>query len=138
MLTIGKVAKAAGVSTDTLRYYERRGLLAPAGESAGGYRLYDGEAVRRLRFIRHAKACGFTLEEIQELITLQHRKEACCGNIQSFLTTKKLQIEHRIRLLHAMSAALDDLLAQAGSAALPAGECPIIAQLETAVRKEGP
>lgn len=138
MLTIGKVAKAVGVSTDTLRYYERRGLLAPAEESAGGYRLYDSEAVRRLRFIRHAKTCGFTLEEIQELLALQQRKGACCGNIQSALVTKKLQIEHRIRLLHAMSKALDDLLAQAGNASLPAGECPIIAQLEAAGGKEKP
>jgi DNA-binding transcriptional MerR regulator len=67
MFTIGKLADIAGVSSDTLRYYEREGLIEPAGKSPGGYRLYDKDSARRLRFIRHAQQCGFTLSEIREL-----------------------------------------------------------------------
>jgi DNA-binding transcriptional MerR regulator len=61
LFTIGKLAGIAGVSSDTLRYYEREGLIEPAGKSPAGYRLYDKDSARRLRFIRHAQQCGFTL-----------------------------------------------------------------------------
>jgi DNA-binding transcriptional MerR regulator len=61
MFTIGKLADIAGVSSDTLRYYEREGLIEPAGKSPAGYRLYDKDSARRLGFIRHAQQCGFTL-----------------------------------------------------------------------------
>ena len=67
-LTIGRVASAVKVSTDTLRYYEREGLIAPTSKSRGGYRLYDGDAVRRVRFIKQAQHCGFTLTEIRGLL----------------------------------------------------------------------
>jgi len=59
-LTIGKIASLSKVSADTLRYYEREGLISPAGKSEGGYRLYDRDAVRRVRFIKEAQHCGFT------------------------------------------------------------------------------
>ena len=64
MFTIGKVAALAHVSTDTLRHYERERLLTPARKSDAGYRLYDGDSVRRIRFIKQAQHCGFTLVEI--------------------------------------------------------------------------
>jgi MerR family Zn(II)-responsive transcriptional regulator of zntA len=72
MLTIGKVAKLAEVSIDTIRYYERRGLLSPAQKSGAGYRLYNDEAVRRLNFIKHAQRCGLSLTEIRQLLELKH------------------------------------------------------------------
>ena len=71
MMTIGKVALQAGMTTDAVRYYEQEGLIQPAAKSGGGYRLYDVDAVRRLGFIRHAQKCGFTLAEIRELLTLR-------------------------------------------------------------------
>ena len=79
MLTIGKLAAAAGVRSDTLRYYEREGLIEPAGKSPAGYRLYDKESARRLRFIKQAQQCGFTLAEIRELLVLRGRDAARCG-----------------------------------------------------------
>ena len=65
MLTIGKLATLAGISADALRYYEREGLIEPAGKSAAGYRLYDKDSARRVQFIKHAQHCGFTLAEIR-------------------------------------------------------------------------
>jgi len=82
MLTIGKLAAAAGVSSDTLRYYEREGLIEPAGKSPAGYRLYDQDSARRLRFIKQAQHCGFTLAEIRELLVLRGRDAARCGDIR--------------------------------------------------------
>ena len=70
-LTIGAVARRARVPLDTIRYYERRGLLPPPPRSAGGYRLYSTDAVRRVTFIKRAQALGFTLEEIAELLALR-------------------------------------------------------------------
>ena len=65
-LTIGKVASLSKVTADTLRYYEREGLISPAAKSSGGYRLYDNDAVRRVRFFKQAQHCGFTLTEIRD------------------------------------------------------------------------
>ena len=70
-LTLGQLAKRANVNRETVRYYERRRLLQRPSRSIAGYRLFPDEAVRRLRFIRHAKMLGFTLEEIKELLALR-------------------------------------------------------------------
>jgi DNA-binding transcriptional MerR regulator len=69
-LTIGKLAKAGGVNIQTVRYYERRKLLRSKAKSPAGYRLYDDEALRKLRFIKNAQTLGFTLREIGELLKL--------------------------------------------------------------------
>lgn len=79
MLTIGKLAALADVRTDTLRYYERERLLTPAAKNGSGYRLYDRDALRRIRFIKQAQHCGFTLTEIAQLLALRHRPSARDG-----------------------------------------------------------
>jgi MerR family Zn(II)-responsive transcriptional regulator of zntA len=76
MLTIGKLAALAQVSTDTLRYYEGEGLIAPDSKSGGGYRLYGKDSVRRIRFIKQAQQCGFALAEIRELLGLRRQDSA--------------------------------------------------------------
>lgn len=81
-LTIGKIASLANVTTDMLRYYEREGLVNPAAKSDGGYRLYDRDAVRRLRFIKQAQQCGFTLTEIRTLLILRASEAACCNDVR--------------------------------------------------------
>lgn len=134
MLTIGKLAARADVTADSLRFYEREGLIAPASKSGAGYRLYEEDAVARLRFIAHAKQCGFTLAEIQELLTVQSRKTACCGDVRRQVVEKKLQLEARIKAMKAMSKALDTLIADCGSSEGPVSECPILNALE---RTEG-
>lgn len=135
MLTIGKLAKAGDISPDALRYYEREGLLAPASKTDSGYRLYAEDVVRRVRFIQHAQACGFTLAEIRELLHLRQADGACCDDVRTRAVEKKLQLVAKIRAMQAMSAALDVLIAECTGGAQPVDDCPILAALE-AVRVE--
>ena len=132
MLTIGKLAGQTGVTNDTLRYYEQENLIRPAGKSPSGYRLYDHNSARRIRFIKHAQACGFTLAEIRELLALRRRDKACCGDVRTRAIEKKLQIETKIRAMKAMSKALDELIAECADETQPVKECTIIAALERA------
>lgn len=81
-LTIGQLAKSAGVHIQTVRYYERLHLLGPAARASSGYRLYGPEEERRLRFIKNAQALGFTLQEIAELLNLRVSSRARCGDVQ--------------------------------------------------------
>ena len=137
MFTIGKLAALAVVSTDALRYYERESLLTPAGKSEGGYRLYGDDSVRRVRLIKRAQHCGFTLAEIRELLNVRDREAACCGDVRQRAIEKKLQIEGKIRALSSMSRALDDLIAGCADTSRPVDECPILAALEQAGGAEG-
>jgi len=130
MLTIGKLAAAAGVRSDTLRYYEREGLIAPAGKSPAGYRLYDQDSARRLRFIRQAQQCGFTLAEIRELLVLRGRDAARCGDVRKRAIEKKRQLEGKIRSMRAMCKALDRLIAGCVDETRPVEGCAILAAFE--------
>ena len=132
MFTIGKLASLTNVSNDTLRYYEHEGLITPTAKSAAGYRLYDQDSARRIRFIKHAQRCGFTLAEIRDLLVLSGRDSACCGDIRTRAIEKKLQIENKIRAMRAMSKALDQLIAECANEKKPVKECTIIAALERA------
>jgi MerR family Zn(II)-responsive transcriptional regulator of zntA len=130
MLTIGKLAALADTSTDTLRYYEREGLIEPADRTESGYRLYDKDSARRIHFIKQAQHCGFTLTEIRDLLVLRNRDAACCGDVRNRAIEKKLQLEHKIKAMKSMSKALDHLIADCANEARPVGECTILAALE--------
>ncbi len=140
MLTIGKLAALAEVSTDALRFYEREGLIAPHSKSEAGYRLYGKDSVRGLRFIKQAQHCGFTLAEIHELLVLRRQDSTCCGDVRKFAVEKKLQLESKIRAMRTMSKALDRLIADCAEETHPVDECPILAALEqvdTTARTDG-
>lgn len=130
MLTIGKLAALAKTSTDTLRYYEHQGLIEPAGRTESGYRVYDNDSTRRIRFIKQAQHCGFTLTEIRDLLVLRSRSAACCGDVRRSAIEKKLQLEHKIKAMKSMSKALDRLIADCANEAQPIEECTILAALE--------
>lgn len=134
LLTIGKVAKLAEVSIDTIRYYERGGLLSPAQKSDAGYRLYNAAAVRRLHFIKHAQHCGLSLAEIRQLLALKRQDDSCCEDVRSLVLQKKLQLEHKITSLKAMSQALSELIDICVDDAKPLDECPILAALEASLK----
>lgn len=134
-LTIGQVASAVNVSTDTLRYYEREGLIGPASKTIGGYRLYDSDAVRRVRFIKQAQQCGFTLTEIRSLLALRGHDAACCSDVRRVALEKKLQLEAKIKAMRAMSKALDSLIVTCTDESRPLDECPILAALENGQRQ---
>lgn len=130
MLTIGKLAARTEISADTLRFYEEEGLIAPATRSASGYRLYDRDSVRRLRFIKQAQQCGFTLAEIRDLLRLRTSDRACCDDVRNQAIEKKLQLEHKIKAMKSMSKALDHLIADCTRKGRPVAECTILAALE--------
>jgi MerR family Zn(II)-responsive transcriptional regulator of zntA len=130
MLTIGKLAALAKTSTDTLRYYEREGLIEPADRSESGYRLYDKDSARRIHFIKQAQHCGFTLTEIRDLLVLRNRAAACCGDVRTRAIKKKLHLEHKIKAMKSMSKALDHLIADCANGAQPVRECTILAAME--------
>lgn len=129
-LTIGKIASLAQVSTDTLRYYERERLIAPAAKSAGGYRLYERDALRRLRFIKQAQQCGFNLTEIRSLLALRGSNAACCRDVRHVALEKKLQLEAKIKAMKVMSSALTQLIKECNADSRPVDDCPILAALE--------
>lgn len=130
MLTIGKTALLARVSPDTLRYYEREGLIEPATKTQAGYRLYDSGQLQRLRFIRHAQECGFTLAEIRQLIAVRDRPSSCCGDVRRLAIEKKLQLEAKIKAMRSMSRTLDAMIADCGHDGRPVDVCPILAGLD--------
>lgn len=130
MFTISKMAALAGVSTDTLRYYEKEGLLAPDSKTEAGYRLYDATMLGRIHFIKDAQQCGFSLSDIRELLTLKSRDSACCDDVRHLAVEKKLQLSAKIATMQRMSGTLDQLLAKCTQGALPLDDYPILAALE--------
>ena len=132
MFTISKLASLTSVSSDTLRYYEDERLIKPARRSPAGYRLYDQDSARRIHFIKHAQACGFTLGEIRALLALRGHDRASCGDVRKRAVEKKLQIEARIRAMKAMSKALDQLITDCANTTRPVRDCTIMAALEQA------
>jgi Hg(II)-responsive transcriptional regulator len=106
----GQLAKGAGVNAQTLRYYERRGILARPARTESGYRRYPEEAVRRVRFVKHAQELGFTLTEIEELLRLRDARGRGCGEVRAAAEIKRSAIDDKIAHLRAMRKALDLLV----------------------------
>lgn len=100
-LRIGEVAGKAGVSTATIRYYERAGLMPKPARSAAGYRLYSDRAVDELIFIRRAQAIGFSLREVRGLLKLSRGGVAPCARVISLADTHLMQVDERIQQLQA-------------------------------------
>ncbi len=131
-LTIGRLAERAGVGVETVRFYERKGLLQEPDRKPSGYRQYKTETVARLRFIRRAKELGFTLKEIQELFALRVDPSTNCVDVQAKAVAKLDNIEGRIRMLQKMKRSLVKLT-KACSGNGTTAACPILESLE----KEG-
>lgn len=125
-LTIGRLADEAGVGVETIRYYQRRGLMAEPLRPGQGPRRYDGDAVKRVRFIKRAQALGFTLEEIGSLLELDDA--IACRQTRELATHKLHTIEAKLADLRAMRSALTALLRRCDAGAAH-GRCPIIRAL---------
>jgi DNA-binding transcriptional MerR regulator len=111
MYTIGRLARRAKVNTDSIRFYERQGLLSPTTKTDAGYRLYTEDAVRRLAFIKHAQQCGFTLAQICSLLQV-HSGDASARSVGYSVAEEKLgEIQKTLAALRTMSDALSSLLA---------------------------
>jgi len=123
---IGTLAKRAGVSVDTVRYYERDGLLAPKTRLASGYRRYSELEVSRLRFIRRAQALGFTLKEVRELLALSGRRDV--ARVKRTAQEKVKDIDQRIAALQRVRDGLANLIAACPGHGR-AADCPILKTL---------
>lgn len=134
-LTIGQVARRAGVGVETVRFYERERLLDEPARKASGYRQYEESIVARLQFIRRAKELGFTLVEIKDLLSLRLDPSTSCADVKSRAQAKIADIEEKIRTLQRMKKALVKLT-KACSGRGPISECPILEGLDPQERTE--
>lgn len=135
VLTIGKVAKQAGVGIETIRFYEREGLIAEPPRRESGYRQYPPQTVDRVRFIKRAKDLGFSLREIRDLLSLRAKPRAGCADVLKRARKKIDDIDERIRTLQAMRRALSKLMSECTGRG-PVSECPILDALDR--KKEKP
>lgn len=108
--TISQLAHAAGVPTTTLRYYERIGLIEPEDRSAGNYRLYGEDSLRKLHFVRAAQAIGFTLEDVKTLLAAEGGKVPRCCDVQPLIQERLIHIEQRLRDLQHVKRVLQSAL----------------------------
>jgi MerR family mercuric resistance operon transcriptional regulator len=129
MLTIGNLAKQADVNVQTVRYYERRRLLPQPKRTPSGYRIYSADAVQRLHFIKTAQELGFSLKEIQELLSLRLRPGITSAQIRKRAVAKVVDIERKIGTLQAMKKSLTQIIS-ACSGCGPVSECPILDSLD--------
>lgn len=128
-LTSGQLAKASGVGVETLRFYEREGLLAEPERTASGYRQYPERTVDRVRFIRRAQALGFELRIIRELLTLRDDPDAGSREVREKAIQKLSDIDRKIAELQAMKSELGELVARCDGT-MPLADCPIISAID--------
>lgn len=127
-MQIGQLARRAGVPIDTVRYYERNGILPPPQRQSSGYRRYGDEDVSRLRFVRRAKGLGFTLVEIRELLALSGRRDDDMAGLKATASEKLADVEQKLEELTRIRDGLHTLVASCpGHGALD--RCPILAAL---------
>jgi MerR family mercuric resistance operon transcriptional regulator len=129
-LRIGEVAALGGVSLQTIRYYERLGLLPEPPRLDSGYRDYPDSAVRSVRFIKRAQEIGFSLGEIKELISLRVDAWRESAEVRALTEAKIADIERKIRTLNAMKTALKRLTERCSGCG-PASECPILEGIDS-------
>jgi len=127
-LRIGEVAGRAGVNVQTLRFYEREGLLEEPARRPSGYRAYPEDSVRRVRFIKRAQQLGFTLREIQSLLRLRDDASVPCKEVRSTAEAKISEIDEKLRHLKAMKKALQTLARSC--AASRKHHCPLLEALD--------
>jgi len=124
-MTIGQLAKACGVGVETIRFYERQGLLTDPRKRGVGYRDYPDEAVRRVRFVKQAQALGFTLKEIADLLDLRVSPETTCADVRAKARARVLDVQDKIATLRTFEAALQRLVSQCSGTG-PVSDCPIL------------
>lgn len=128
-LSTSDLAKQSGINLESIRFYERQGLLPKPPRTASGYRVFPQESVRRVRFIKRAQALGFTLREIKQLIALRAHPETACADVRTQAEAKIADIAQKISDLRAMQRELTRL-ARACAGQPQSHCCPILTKLE--------
>lgn len=136
MMNIGAVAEQTGLSRETLRFYEKRGIVQPSGRTPSGYRTFDADAVPTLRFVRNLKKLGFTLAEIQEFLKLKGSKKESSDRIRKLVQKKLREVNEKaaaIAVLQKTLARLTDLC----DGRKTIEHCPIIAAVNMMEEYDG-
>lgn len=128
-MTTSELARRAGVNVQTVRFYERKGLLPAPPRTPGGYRRYDADALRRLRFIKHAQEIGFSLREIDELLSLRIDAGRACADVRRHAHDKIAEVDRRLRKLEQMRQVLARLVERCDRDPAPS-DCPILEALD--------
>jgi DNA-binding transcriptional MerR regulator len=132
-MTIGEVSATLSVPATTLRHYEREGILGPSDRSAAGYRLYDSQAVERIRFLRAAQSPGFTLTDIQTLLQVgDEPQKTCRATVQNLITARLAEVRSKIKDLKRVQEMLELSLARCRRSKK---ECPVLNDLSSKGKK---
>lgn len=134
-MTIGQVAKQADIGIETIRFYERKGLLAKPSRRESGYRQYDEQVISQLLFIRRAQGLGFSLKEIEELLALRFNPKSTCGAVKGRAEVKIADIEQKISDLQKMRKSLLKLTNACSGGSSSVSECPILESFKSGQRK---
>lgn len=127
--TIGRLAKAASVNIETVRYYERCGLIPRPLRRVGGFRTYNADHLARIRFIKRSQGLGFTLKEIKELLALRVRSGASCHDVKQRAQIKLDDVKEKIQALNDLQKTLEQFV-RACAHKRPTEACPILNSLE--------
>jgi MerR family mercuric resistance operon transcriptional regulator len=123
-LSRGTLARHSGVNSETIRYYEKKGLMPDPQRSAGGHRIYDQSHLKRLSFIRRTRALGFTIREVHDLLDLVDSEEYTCADVRDRTIVHLRDVEQKLRDLQKMKRTLDSMVSKCDGGLVP--ECPII------------
>ena len=137
LLKIGQVAAQSGVSIDTLRYYERLGLLPTPARTSGGYRLYEARIVDRLAFIKRAQSFGFTLDEIKQMLHLQTADPPTCSRVLEMIEHKLEDLNHQYEEIKQLRRELSAYKTECARAIARRQSCPVIEDFVHAPRRIG-
>lgn len=129
IVTIGRLAKAAQVNIQTVRFYERQGILKPVSRAVSGYRIYDEKSLKKLKFIIRAKKLGFSLKEINDLLGLRVRSVDTCERVRKKAQGKLTDIQRKILQLRKIEKTLKELVANCENR-LILDKCPILEKME--------
>jgi len=124
-MSIGTLSKETGIGIETIRFYERLGLIVPVGRKSSGYRIFDDSSLKALGFIKHAKELGFSLSEIQELLDLKADKKSKCQSVQLKAKAQLESVEEKISHLERIKNVLSKLIEQCRQRKIDS-ECPLL------------
>jgi len=123
-LSRGALARRSGVNSETIRYYEKKGLMPDPQRSAGGHRIYDQSHLKRLSFIRRTRALGFTIREVRDLLDLVDSEEYTCAEVRDRTVVHLRDVKQKLRDLQKMKHTLNSMVSKCDGGLVP--ECPII------------
>jgi MerR family transcriptional regulator, mercuric resistance operon regulatory protein len=124
VLSIGKLSKQSGVNIETIRYYEKIGVMPAPGRSAGGFRIYEPDHLKRLSFVRRSRLLGFSLDEIRSLLRLVDGHCHTCAEVHALMLSHLAEIRGKIRDLRRLQRAMAEMAARCSGESVP--ECPIV------------